>query len=452
MRLAVFIVTGCVLIASTVLGADLRGKVVDEKNVPIAEATVYVRSVRPTSGPSYGGSIYADWGKKAQTDASGQFVIAGLDETLRFTLMAVSEGRQPATSERVDPKRQNLTIKMKAQPQERLEASRSVRGKVVDPNGQPVWGAEIEGFGMKRGNERWWGGVDGDRYTVTNAKGEFVLTTKDPDVQVDVRVRGRGFAPQNMALLSTGEDVHEVHLTPGVMIIGRLVSEGSPVAGAVMGLSQERQGVENDLGGPVHSITDETGRFTFADVAPAQTYNIFGAMNSLRELNLLVPKFGVTTNDPGDKVDVGDLEVTSGFTLAGQIRMSDGKKVPGGTRVSISRDSMSDSQQVPVDHEGRFKLVGVPGEAVWFYVQMKGYRPSGENVCFDALNGGNLIGLIDDHINDLCVLMEPGDRQHSIGGRISTNQHGHQQHELKNIRLFGVDPQAPPAPPAASNP
>jgi hypothetical protein len=438
---ALIVVLSCA-IAPVASAAELRGKVVDEKNAPIAEATVVVRSVRPTSGPSYSGSMYPDWGKKAQTDASGQFVIGDLDGAMRFSLMVVAEGQQPATSDRVDPKRQNLTIKMKAQIPERLEASHTVRGKVVDPNGQPVWGAEVEGFGMQRGKDRWWGGVDGDRYTVTNAKGEFVLTTKNPDVQVDVRVRGRGFAPQNMALLSTGDGVHDVQMMPGVTITGRLVSEGNPVAGAVMGLSQEHRGVENDLGGPVHALTDGAGRFTFVDVAPGQTYNIFGAMNSLRELNLLVPRHGVTTNDPGDKQDVGDLEVTSGFTLAGQIRMSDGKKIPGGTKVSFSRDSLSDSQEVAVDAQGRFEFKGVPGEAVWFNVRMKGYRPSSENVCFDALNGHNLIGLIDDHITDLCVLMEPGEPQFSRGGN-STNQHGHQQHELKNIRLFGVDPQTP---------
>src|SRR5215213_7963504 len=100
-------------------------------------------------------------------------------------------------------------------------------------------------------------------------------------------------------------------------------------------------------------MTDDTGRFSFVDVAGGQTYNIFGAMNSLRDLNLLVPRHGVTTNDPGDKMDAGDLDVTGGFKLAGQIRMSDGKKVPGGTKVSISRDSLSDSQQVPVDAQGR---------------------------------------------------------------------------------------------------
>jgi hypothetical protein len=55
--------------------------------------------------------------------------------------------------------------------------------------------------------------------------------------------------------------------------------------------------------------------------------------------------------------------------------------------------------------------------------------------------------MVEDHINDLCVLMEPGEPQHSRGGN-RANQHGHQQHELHGIRLFGVDPQAP----TASNP
>jgi hypothetical protein len=51
-------------------------------------------------------------------------VIADVDGAMRFSLLTVADGKQPATSDRVDPKRQNLTIKMKAQTPERMEASR----------------------------------------------------------------------------------------------------------------------------------------------------------------------------------------------------------------------------------------------------------------------------------------------------------------------------------------
>jgi hypothetical protein len=190
-----------------------------------------------------------------------------------------------------------------------------------------------------------------------------VLTTKDPDVQVDVRVRGRGFAPQNMAC-SAPVTTCRMCRWAGCDDHRAADERGESRGGAVVGLSQEQRGVEQDLGGPLHAMTDEAGRFTFTDVAPNQTYNIFGAMNSLRELNLLVPKHGVTTNDPGDKMDVGDLEVTSGFTLAGQIRMSDGKKIPAKTKVSISRVSMSDSQRSPWTARAGLSLSACPRRRV----------------------------------------------------------------------------------------
>ena len=418
---------------------NLAGWVLDDQNVPIADATVYVRSCRPKKGDSFEPMLYPDWGKKAKTDEQGNFVIEGLDPEMLLRVVAVAQGRDLVESNRVDPARQKLTMRAKPLTDERREASHTIRGRVTDQNNQPLWGVEVEPYGMKGPRGRWWGSAEADAFTVTNAKGEFLITTKDPDVQVDLHLRGRGVAPQNMVLAPTGETVHEIQMAPGGTVTGRLLSEGNPVADAVVALAQAKREMETEMG-PWMAYTDETGRFTFKNVPSGQEFKAYGAMRSLRELNMVIAIQQVAPVGDGESADVGEIQLARGFAIAGQIRTSDGKKIPGGAKVSIRRDEMWDRQEVNLDAQGLFKMVGVPNEAVWLRVDMRGYRPAGENVCFDIVNGSGLIGLVDQDIEDLVVLMEPGQSQHERNA--NRNEHGHQQHELKKVRLEGLTKEA----------
>src|SRR5436190_1665642 len=94
-------------------GVDLHGVVKDEKDQPAAGVTVYINGVAPKTGEGFGDGYYADWGKKAATDAEGKFSIADVDPELRFGLLVVGEGRPPVTKTKVDPAKE-VNVKLRA--------------------------------------------------------------------------------------------------------------------------------------------------------------------------------------------------------------------------------------------------------------------------------------------------------------------------------------------------
>src|SRR5207253_3181626 len=114
-----------------------------------------------------------------------------------------------------------------------LDVAKVIKGHVVDINGAPVAGARIEPFGCKDGQNRWWGTITeiSEKDTYTNAKGEFVLLLKKPDLQVDLKVTARKCAPQLVALVTPGDADHEIGLTPGATVTGRLLKDEKPLPG-----------------------------------------------------------------------------------------------------------------------------------------------------------------------------------------------------------------------------
>jgi hypothetical protein len=59
-----------------------------------------------------------------------------------------------------------------------------------------------------------------DPLTVTDPDGKFVITTHEPDLQIDLRITKRGLSTQLATLQPPGEEVHEYHLTPGANVAG----------------------------------------------------------------------------------------------------------------------------------------------------------------------------------------------------------------------------------------
>src|SRR5262245_50140142 len=190
-----------VLVAGTITSAaplDLKGTVTDENGKAAAGAVVYVYEASPRKGPNpMDASSYPDRGKVAITDESGAFTIAGLDENLLFKIIVAAEEHPALVISKVDPAKGAMKAKLKGIDPARRDPEHQLRGKVTDGNG-PLVGAEIEPFGMKNGERRWWGGVTGvEPVTITNAKGEFLLTSKDPGVAIDLHVGGKNHATVN---------------------------------------------------------------------------------------------------------------------------------------------------------------------------------------------------------------------------------------------------------------
>lgn len=394
---------------------DLTGRILNEQGEPVAGATVFIYTAAPKKGAGIlCPSCYADCRKQTTTDAKGEFTIPSLDPELTFQVLAVSPAYQPRFVSKVDPAEKALAINLKRQtggesPDQRLS------GRVVDPDGKPIMGAVVSIRGVSRGQStRFGGNSDIDPVAVSDAAGEFVINGQTAFDAAGVDVVARGFAKRVFQKLATGDMHHELKLTEGAMLKGRVLKDGKPLPGVEIGVAGAERRSEIFVGD--YSVaTDRKGEFLFVNLPPNTAYQFYGVMKSIAGDRSL-PSQPVRTKDDGSTLDLGDLELKSGFTVAGQIHVTDGKPLPADTRVLLGRDQAWDTQQVIADADGRFRFTGVPPESVSLSVRLKGYRMSARNASLDPFNPYHLIGRVRTNKLDLVVEFEPGDRLDRLDG------------------------------------
>jgi hypothetical protein len=282
-----------------------------------------------------------------------------------------------------------------------------LKGRVLDENGAPVPRAVVEPFGFGKGDGAQFGGLEGfDPLALTNQKGEFRLGVPEPGIGVYVKVTAPFLAPRRSKKLAAGPRPHDLTLSVGVTLTGRLVQGGKPLAGVAVGAAQKDRNAESFVG-DFQAGTDTRGVFQLRNVPPEEVLNLYGLMSRLREHGAAGVR-EVRTGKSGSVSDVGDLEVKAGHKLSGRVVLADGKPVPPGTRVLLAREEAWDVQQAVVDKEGRFTLTGLPPELYSLSVNVKGYHLSPKNASTDLLNGFRLLGAVRQDIGGLRLLMEPG--------------------------------------------
>ena len=194
------------LLADDCFGDGPAQTVTDETTTPIANATVYIFWLAPQQGPLNLPTVYPDWGRKALTDASGKFVIENVDTGMAYSVVVVADGHMPLQLERLDVNAE-VDAKLIQMPQQRAEKEHGIAGRVLDEKGEPIWGAEVRSVGVRTGSYTGSGQMEGvDRLTVTNPKGEFVITTENTDAEFALRIGGPGFAATAVDFQRPGGD------------------------------------------------------------------------------------------------------------------------------------------------------------------------------------------------------------------------------------------------------
>src|SRR5262249_20375151 len=162
--------------------------------------------------------------------------------------------------------------------------------------------------------------------------------------------------------------------------------------------------------GEFQNATDAKGVFRIPNVPPNDAFALYGLMDSLRSHGAVGVQV-VRTGASGADVDAGDLAVRPGHRLTGRVVLSDGKPVPAGTRVVISRDEAWDGQQAVVGADGGFAFEGLPPERYSLSANVRGYQVSPKNASFDLLNQLSLEGMVQADITGLRLLLDPGERR-----------------------------------------
>jgi hypothetical protein len=342
------------------------------------------------------------------TEAKGQFALKDLDPDLVFRLLAVADGYTPASSEKpADPKSGPVKFTLKLHELDKRDPALILRGRVLDEASKPVSNAVVQPFGFGKGDGAQFGGLKGfDPLALTDANGVFRIGVPEAGLSVYVHVTAPFMAPGRFPKLATGPRPHDLTLFTGVTITGRLVKNGKPLAGPAVAVVQESHRAETFLGA-FQAATDQQGVFTIPNVPPRETLVLYGLMESLHKHGAVGVRT-VRTGESRSVVNIGDVEVKPGHSLTGEVVLSDGKGVPLGTRVLISRDAAWDSQQAVVDKEGRFAFAGLPVERYSLSVSVPGYHVSPKNGSYDLLNGHGLLGMVNADTAGLRVLLEPG--------------------------------------------
>jgi peroxiredoxin/uncharacterized GH25 family protein len=394
---------------------NLTGIVRDRSAQPLRDATVFIYTAGPKEGTGVlCPSCYADCRKRAKTDVEGRFTIEELDPSLLFRVLVVAKGHQPEFVAKVDPAEKPIEVSLKPisggdTPEKRAH------GIVLDDEGKPISGAVVSIRGVSRGNStRFGGNKEVDPVAVTDDAGEFAINSTEPFEAVGVDVEAAGFAKGIFQKLATRGEVHKLKLNEGVTVKGKVLRDGKPLAGVDMGIAGADRNSEIFVGDFTVG-TDTNGAFLFPNLPARTDYFIYGRMKSFGEKGS-IPSRRVKTQDIGSTLDVGDLAVQPAFRLEGVVRLTDSNSIPEKTQVMVTREDAWDQLLTQVDAQGRFKLAGIPPEAISVYARVPDYRYTLRNASLDVQNPTSLIGKLQTNKTDLLIELERGERRERLDG------------------------------------
>jgi len=332
-----------------------------------------------------------------------------MDPTLLFRVLVVAKGFEPAFFTKVDPRKGTLDARLKARAARTMPVSQIVTGRVLAPDKKSVANAVVSVEETVTGNTTHGSPLEGaDPLAITDESGQFEIRSPQKFDAVNVKVEARGFARRRFNGVRPGPSPTELVVTPGAALTGRVMSGSKPVGNIAIGAAQTDRRAGGPFVGAFVTGTDEDGRFCFPNVPPDNEYAVYGLMDSLKGRGALPTRLFRVKGD-GSSNDMGTLEFTTGWRLAGQVTLSDSKPIPAHTRLVIGRDTAWDSGSAELPPDGRFSLSNVPGEMLDLSARINGYRLSDKNASLDRYNPFRLIGQLASDTTNLVILLEPGD-------------------------------------------
>jgi hypothetical protein len=322
-------------------------------------------------------------------------------------VLFVAKGYEPTSISKVDPAAEPLEVVLQPLNRANLSPKQSLHGRVMDPQGKAIEGAVVNMLGIRQGDGGRFGSLPGvDPMAVTDEQGEFLLTAKEPFDAMDVQVEARTFAHRRFLRLASGERTHELRVTKGATVSGRVLAKDKPLKDVVIGLVSVDRGVENFTGEFVMG-TDEDGRFLIPSVPPNVEYYLYGKMDSAKSYGA-IPAKKIRVQGDDTTFQVGDLAVQPGLRLAGNVVLKEGQPVPPNTRLTVGREAAWDSQVLPLSADGSFEATGLSAESLSVSVRVKGYRLAGKNRSLEPWNPLHLVGRLDADKTNLVILLERG--------------------------------------------
>jgi uncharacterized GH25 family protein len=381
-------------------GPALSGRVVDANGIPLEGARIDVSTAAPRVGRGlFCPSCYLDCRKSVVSDTQGRFEISQLDPTLKFRLLVTMPGKRALQTDLLDPLQDHPDIRLEPQPTDWPE-ERTLRGKVVDENGQPVEGALVEAYGAKTTERRWWGRVDVES-VVSDAAGEFAMLLPDGYVGIDVQITSDGHSGTTTELLSPGSS-HRIPVPMGTKVTGRIVHDGSPVEGLHVAVVQEERSAGHHFIKAVADVTDAEGRFVFEYLPADEAYVIYSLVGD-GDASLVITTKRFMARASGATRDLGDLAAVPAIWLAGQIDLPPGVTLPDDARLSLDRDPAWDLASVKIEPDGTFAIGGLPPETYSLRLGAQGIAIDTSQLNYQALRGNSFGIRLNEPLEDLHI-------------------------------------------------
>ncbi len=328
----------------------ITGRVVDAAGQPLARVQIKAIPV-----PWRGDPLQA-WSR-----ADGRFRLSRLPPGTLYEMAAIHDGFAPAlvkVGALSSPKPVRIV----------LERGATVLGKVLDPEGQPVPGAELDVklSRDRRPNQDLSAIGEPTGKAVSDAIGSFAISHLGIG-WFDLRVKRRGFVTLSVPEVEVPDRAARIDLGPltldrGAVIEGRVTGpSGAPLPDArvtPIRAPDPLASIFSVSDVPPETSTDSEGRFRFEDLRR-------GARFGLRvEHPGLIPETVSAVEAPTP--EPLRIELKAGRTVAGRVKSPEGGPVP---RAEVRVSSSSGW----TDEEGRFRVAGVPPGIAELTVNAGGY-------------------------------------------------------------------------------
>lgn len=338
----------------------VTGRVVFEGK-PVSGAIVAVSHVTITSKGAAYLTNHRDAGLWTSTGADGAFTlpVSGTAELVKLTITGKGAwGDAEVSSDR--PGLGEIALKASAPAAD----ARVCAVRVVGPDGEPVAGALAMPSLIFGDRMSGWSGpmpmaaawTDGDGlanvvYSATDNPGRWEA------LALEVRAVAPGFAP-TAARVEFGEAPRELRLSRGCRVVGKVVGENGPVAGAWIDL------MPSGLAGDTafmrqRAQTDGSGRFVFDHVPPETEVWISGGAWD-NSAGLAARPIKVKTLVAGEELDAGRMDAVAGRRIAGRAVVRGGGALPSHTWASLEHEHAWLGWCVPLGEDGTFDFTGVP--------------------------------------------------------------------------------------------
>lgn len=355
------------------------GMVVDGGRQPVAGASVTLKPGMPAGISARLRQARNPEKFEGATDASGRFEIQALPAGT-FDMVVRGTGFAPLTVPGlVVPEgkgRTDLGTVM-------LAPGAAVRGKVTDPKGNPIAGAEVRAAAARGETMPLLPGMDeqGPADALTAADGLFTLEDRAPGESLDLKVSHPKYGPGSAPAVSVPtEQPVRIVLQPNARVSGKVTGpDRRPVAGAYVSVNEMTSvsfggGSSRMLAMSNHqgTVTDEEGAFSFNDVAPGPIEVSASATGRQRaKLEGLEVK-------PGQDLTGVELLLAPGGVIEGRV-IADGRPMPGVEVALLAPSSTESSFSFPdlnatTDGDGQFRIDGVPSGPRTLEARAQGYR------------------------------------------------------------------------------